>query len=79
MATKLGRMVIYLERLLTTKLYKVVLRWSLQGHVTIKHTYSSNTRVPIASKLGTMMTYLDGLLTPIKSHYLLITWSCKIT
>ena len=79
MATKLDRMVIYLQRLLTTKLYKVVLRWSWQGHVTIKHPYSSTTRVPVASKLWRMMTYLDGLLTPIKSHYLLITWSYKIT
>ena len=32
----------------------------------------------MAAKLSRMETYLDKLL-PIKSHHLLITWSCKIT
>ena len=33
--------------------------------------------VPMATKLGRMVTYLNGLLT-IKSHYALVTWSCII-
>ena len=34
--------------------------------------------MPMATKLGWIIIYLDGLL-PIKSHDPLITWSCKIT
>ena len=30
----------------------------------------------MATRLGRMVIYLDGLL-PIKSHGLLITWSCR--
>ena len=32
----------------------------------------------MATKLGRMVTYLDGLLS-IKSHDPLITWFCEIT
>ena len=32
----------------------------------------------MATKLGRMITYLDGL-PPIKPDYVLITWPCKIT
>ena len=35
------------------------------------------TAVPMATKLGRMMTYLEWLL-PIKSHEHTIMWSCKI-
>ena len=34
--------------------------------------------MPIATKLGRVVTYHEGL-PPIKSHDPLITWSCKIT
>ena len=43
----------------------------------LKH-YISTVRVPIATKLGRMITYLDGFL-PEKSHNPLIMWSCNIT
>ena len=49
----------------------------LQGHVKNKNHYISITRVPMATKLGRMMTSLDGLL-PIMSHDPLIKWSCEI-
>ena len=50
----------------------------LQCHVTNKNHYISFTRVPMATKLDTMVTYLERLLTK-KSFYGLITWSCKVT
>ena len=40
--------------------------------------YIFNTKVPMATKLGRMITYLDWPL-PIKSHNPLITWPSKIT
>ena len=55
MGTKFARMVIYFERHLT----KII---DLQGHITNKNVYISNTRVSIATKLGRMITYLDGFL-----------------
>ena len=39
----------------------------LQGHMTNKNHYISTTRVPMATKLGRMVTHLDGLL-PLKSR-----------
>ena len=50
----------------------------LQVHVTSKSHYTSTTRVLMATKLGSMMTYLDGLL-PIKSHDPVISWLCEIS
>ena len=50
----------------------------LQGHVKNKNHYISSTKVPMATKLGRMITYLDSLL-PLKSQDPLITWSCEIT
>ena len=55
MTTKLGGMVMYLEGLLTIKsltLDHVV----LQGYVTNKNHYISNTRVPMVTKFGRMVT-----------------------
>ena len=49
----------------------------LQDHVTNKNHCISITRVPMATKLGRMMTSLDGLL-PIMPHDPLITWPCEI-
>ena len=34
--------------------------------------------MPMATKLGRMVTYLEKLLT-IKSHQALVTWSRKVT
>ena len=50
----------------------------LQVHVTSKSHYTSTTRVLMATKLGSMITYLDGLLS-IKSHDPVISWLCEIT
>ena len=47
-------------------------------HVTNKNHYVSITRVPMATKLGRVVTCNDGFL-PIKPHDPLITWCCKIT
>ena len=48
----------------------------LQGHVTNKSHFISITRVPMAYKLGRIMTVLDGLL-PIMSHGTLISCPCE--
>ena len=50
----------------------------LQGHRTNKNHYISTTRVSMATKLGMMVTYLDGPL-PIKSHDPFIVQYCEIT
>ena len=50
----------------------------LQSHVRNKNHYISSTRVPMATKRGTMVAYFERLLT-IKSFYALITWFCKVT
>ena len=39
---------------------------------------TSTTRMPLANKLGMMVTYVDGLL-PITPYDPLITWSSKTT
>ena len=39
--------------------------------------YNYTTRVYMVTRLGRMITYLDGLL-PIKAHDPLIKWFCKI-
>ena len=71
--TKLGKQV-HLQHLTQMGLIKQMLLTSLEN---IKTLYST-TRVSMATNLGRMVTYLDGIL-PIKSHDPLITWSCKIT
>ena len=50
----------------------------LPGHLTNDNHYISPPRVLMATRLGKMITYLDGLL-PIKSLGPLITWSYEIT
>ena len=71
MATKLGRMVTYLEGLpnhkVTQRPYHVV----LQIHVTNKN-HISTIRVPTVTKLRRIVAPFDGLLH-IKSHNPLIT------
>ena len=49
----------------------------LQGHVANKIHHISITRVSMATKIGRIITFLDGLL-PIVSHDPLITWPCEI-
>ena len=48
----------------------------LQGHVAKKPHHISITRASMATKLGRMIAFLDGLLP--MSHDLLITWPCEI-
>ena len=50
----------------------------LQGHETNKNHFMFTSIVPLATKLGTMITYLDRF-PPLKSHDSLITWSDEIT
>ena len=47
-----------------------------QDHVTNENHYFSTTRVPMTTKFGRMVTYLDGLL-PTKSYGFLISWSSR--
>ena len=77
MATKYGRMVTYLEKLLTIKIFNTFFV-VLQGHVTNENHYISTTRVPMTTKLGRMITYLDGI-QPIKPHDPRISWCGEIT
>ena len=78
MATKLGRMVTYLDYLLPTKSNDHIITCFCEI------TWQTNTILsPLPQclwpyNLGRMMTYLVWLL-PIKSHDNIITWSCKIT
>ena len=46
--------------------------------MTNKNHDISITKVPVATKLDRIMTFLDVLLG-IKSHGPLITWPCEIT
>ena len=69
MATKLARMMTYLERLIAIKSFSALRN---ENH------YISPTRVPMATKHGRMITYIDRLLL-IKSLDSLITWSFEIT
>ena len=73
MVTRPGRMVTYLEGLLTIKSFHCLII-GLQGQGLNKNNYISTTRVFMATKLGRMITYL----LPINSHDSLITWSYEI-
>ena len=50
---------------------------TLWHHVTSSDYYISTTTVSMAVTFGGMVTYHEGLLT-IKSHNVLIIWSCKV-
>ena len=63
MAIKLGRMLTYLEGLLTIELHNNLIKWFLVGHVTNKKLYISTTKVDIATKFGRMVTDFDGFLS----------------
>ena len=74
MITKFGKQV-HPQELTQMRLIKQVLVTSLcQYNLTYYKHYISTTRVLVATKLGTMVTYLDGLMT-VKSNYLWISWS----
>ena len=77
MATKLTRMVIYLDRLLIIKSYKALIMWSCKVTWLKKTHHISITKVSMATKLGRMIACFDELL-PIMSHDPFITWSCEI-
>ena len=70
MAVKLGRMVTYLEELLTINSFNAHL--TLKGSVADENYYISTTRVSMATSPKMMVTYLEGLLA-IKVHDPLIT------
>ena len=74
---KFGKQV-HLQELTQMRLIKLVLVMSsVQDHKkNLKHI--STTAVPMATRLGRMVTFLDVLL-PIKSHDSLIMWPCEIT
>ena len=73
MATKLARMMIYLDKLLTIKSYKALSTRSC------KVTRQTKTTISLLQEfnLDRMVTSLDGLL-PIMSDDALITWPCEI-
>ena len=64
-----------LKTYLITRLFDLMV---LRDHVTNQTHFMPTTKVPIATKLGRMVTYFDGLLLPIK-YDPLIAWSCEIT
>ena len=62
MTTKFGKQV-NLQELTQIRLIKQVLVTSShQDHVTNENHYISTTTVPMTTKLGRMVIYLDGLL-----------------
>ena len=75
--TKYGRVVTYHEGLPPTKSHDL---WSGGGlgRSGDKLNRISTTAMPLATKLGRMLTYLEEFLL-IRSDYPLIAWSCEIT
>ena len=59
MATKLDRMVTYQERVLHIKLPELLMTWTCK--ITWQTKNISTTRVPISTKLGSTITFLDRL------------------
>ena len=66
MATKLGRVVIYLEELPLIKLLDPLITGFIRSCDMLNILYSTCTR-PMAIKHGKMLVHLDGL-PPINSH-----------
>ena len=78
MATKLGRMVTYLDCLFSIKSDDHIITWFCEiTRQTKKHCISSTTML-MTTKCGRMMNYIEWLL-PSKSNDHIIMWSCKIT
>ena len=74
MITKLGKVVIYLQGFLSFNTPETLITWSWLGfHVTNKK-YISITTIPMANKLGIVVTYHEELIklphqvTPSKSR-----------
>ena len=76
-ATKLGRMITYLDRLLAIKSHDLLITWSCEITWQTNH-FISTTTVPKATKLFRMVIHLERLWN-IKSYKALIMWSCKVT
>ena len=76
MTTKFGRQV-HLEELTQMRLKQVTVTSSRRDHVT-NFKNISTTSVPVTTKHGKVVTYVDGFL-PIKSYDPFITWSSEIT
>lgn len=76
-ATKLGKVMIYLEELLPIRLLHPLVMWSFKITWKTKTIIISITTMLMAPKLGRVITYLKGL-QPIKSHGSLNKWSCEI-
>ena len=62
MVTKLGRVVSYLEGLLSIELLDNFYYVVLQNHVTQKNHYTSIATVFMATKFDRTVTYLKGLM-----------------
>ena len=77
MATKLGRMVTYLEGLTTIKSHNILITWSCKAMWQTKSLYLYYQSA-YGHKLARMVAHLDGLLI-IKSCKTLIMWSCQVT
>ena len=79
MATKLGKMITYLDRLLLIKSHDPLISWSCKITLQNKTTISPlSERLWLPNLAGWYRSYLDGPV-PIKSRHPLITWSCEIT
>ena len=78
MTTKLGKMITYLDGLLTKEVHEHLISWSCSMMWSTKTIIIFYIRVLIATKLGRMVTYLERLLT-IKSFNTLMSRSCKVT
>ena len=85
MVTKLGRMVIYVKGLRLIKSHVLLVTWSceIMGQtktITTSHDnhYISTTTVPMATKLGRMLTRLERL-PPTKLFNPLFKWLSEIT
>ena len=70
MTTKFGQEV-HQEEFTQTRLIK-------QVHVKNYKYYISTMKVPMPTKLGKMVTYLDELLLTRPDNHM-ITWACEIT
>ena len=77
MITKLGKQ-LHLGKQRMGLIKQVLVTLSQPDHVRNQKHYISTIRVAVTSKLGRMVSYLNGLL-PIKSNDTLITWSCELT
>ena len=78
MATKLARMVTFLDGLLPTKSNDPLMMWSYKITWQTKIIISSLPQSFCPPNLVWWLAYLDGLL-PLKSHEPLVTWCCEIT